>query len=105
MACANRYFPFVHWVAHFVRRCGNLPGMLAWSARSNDASLRQPDDLDTLWSGHRLGQRLRLSEFWRGAGVLREDSHSLVAPFVLLAAALIVAGGFVWAARSFDRRV
>jgi proton glutamate symport protein len=58
-------------------------GTLAWSARSNDASLRQPDDLDTLWSGHRLGQRLRLSEFWRGAGVLREDSHSLVAPFVL----------------------
>jgi ABC-type amino acid transport substrate-binding protein len=105
MACANRYFPFVHWVAHFVRRCGNLPGTLAWSARSNDASLRQPDDLDTLWSGHRLGQRLRLSEFWRGAGVLREDSHSLVAPFSSLAAALIVAGGFVWAARSFDRRV
>jgi hypothetical protein len=81
--CANRYFPFVHWVAHFVRRCGNLPGMLAWSARSNDASLRQPDDLDTLWSGHRLGQRFRLSQFWRGSGVLREDSHSLVAPFVL----------------------
>jgi Sodium:dicarboxylate symporter family len=81
--CANRYFPFVHWVAHFVRRCGNLPGTLAWSARSNDASLRQPDDLDTLWSGHRLGQRFRFSEFWRGAGVLREDSHSLVAPFVL----------------------
>ena len=38
---------------------------------------------DTLWSGHRLGQRFRLSQFWRGAGVLREDSHSLVAPFVL----------------------
>lgn len=103
--CANRYFPFVHWVAHFVRRCGNLPGTLAWSARSNDASLRQPDDLDTLWSGHRLGQRFRLLSFGvvlAYYGKIRIRWSRLLSS---LAAALIVAGGFVWAARSFDRRV
>ncbi len=45
---------------------------------------------------------LCLSKLWRGAGVLRENSHSLVSVGFLSGRGAIVVGGFVLAARRLD---